>query len=330
MDKTKISRIALDIIRGRVPEEYELSTSENMIKALVHMNGGSNKINPKTFRPGNALFELVQEIIPAAIDEGIQDDSEMMRLVEYRNISSGDTNEFITEGKATFIVSDAAAGVRGVRRQRLDGGETVQVKTSVKAVRVYEGLNRLLSGRADFNTVINGVAASFVRQIKEDALKCLYGVSASTAGLNSTYVVTGTFDEDDLLELIEHVEAETGKTAHIVGTKTALRKITTATVSDEAKSDMYEIGYYGKFNGTDMIAVKQIHKAGTSTFALDNSKVFVVAGDERPIKVVNAGDGLLSERQAVDNADLTQEYVYIQETGTGAVFSDVIGVYTFE
>ena len=104
--------------------------------------------------------------------------------------------------------------------------------------------------------------------------------------------------------------------------------MTTAVVSDEAKSDLYNIGYYGKLAGTDMIAVKQVHKTGTDTFMLDNNKLYIIAGSEKPIKVVNEGEGLIVNGDPTDNSDLTQEYTYIQNWGVGVIFSSVMGIYT--
>ncbi len=321
--------IATDAIRGRGSKEFSTAERSDALRnAFVEMNGGSTKINPKNFYRGNALFELVQEIIPVIIDEGIKNDNTLMKLVEYRNIADGDEAEFDTQGKANFVVRDAAAGIMGVRRQRIEDGDSVPIKTTVHTVRVYDGLNRFLAGRVDFNTFVQGVADAFKKQIAEDAYACLNGITAATAGLNATYVQTGSFDEGKLIALIQHVEAATGKIATIYGTKAALRKVTTATVSTEAKSDMYNFGFYGRFNGTNMVEMKQAHKAGTDTFALDDTKLWIVASDEKPVKVVNEGDGILNTKEATENADLTQEYVYIQAYGTGVICGDKLGLYT--
>lgn len=246
-------------------------------------------------------------------------------------ISNHAREEFYIEGNSYFIVADAAAGIRGVRRQRIDNGEAITVKTSVKVVRVYEELNRLLAGKVSFEKFVENVAKSFKNMILNEAYKAISGMSQATVGLDSTYVVagTGSGDEDALLNLVQHVEAATGKEARIYGTKAALRKITTATVSDAAKKDMYDLGYYGRFNGTEMICLRQAHKPGTSVFALDDTKVFVIAGEDKPVKIVNEGEGLLYEGDAMANNDLTQEYVYGQAMGCGVACAEKMGIFTF-
>lgn len=327
MTHAEILTVAIDAVQGRTENFSAKQTSDDLRNAFIEMNGGSTKISPKTFHRGNPLFELVQELIPVVIEEGIKEETNpLFDLVDYRNTNEGDSQEFDVDCDANFVVASAANGIRDVRRQRIVGGESVKVNTEMKIVRVYENLGRLLAGRIDFNKFVDGVAKAFKNHIVEGAYDAINGLSASTQGLDGTYVLTGTYKEEDLIALIDHVEAATGKTAKIYGTRTALRKLTTAVQADSAKEDLYSIGYYGKFNGTDMICLKQAHKPGTSTFALNDNKVWVLASDDKPIKVVNEGDGLLINREATENADLTQEYVYGQGLGVAAICAAKLGV----
>lgn len=327
----EVLKIMIDAVKGVNMENYSKGeTSEAIRNALIEMNGGSKKLNLKNFYRGSQLYALVQELIPAIIDEGFKDEDTLFNLVEYRNIADGDEEEFYVEGNSYFLVADAAAGIRGVRRQRIDKSEAVTVKTSVKVVRIYEELNRLLAGKVSFDKFVENVAKSFKQKILADAYKAISEMSQTTVGLDANYVVagTGTGDEDALIELIQHVEAATGKEARIYGTKAALRKVSTAVVSDEAKRDLYEMGHYGRFNGTEMICMRQVHKAGSSVFALDDSKLYIIAGDDKPIKIVNEGEGLLYEGDATANNDLTQEYVYGQTFGVGVVCAEKMGIFT--
>lgn len=324
-----ILTVAIDAIRGNISEYSKGEQSVSLRNAFIELNGGSEKINPKTFRPGNALFDLVQEIIPVMIDEGFKtNENPLFNLVDYRNIAYGDENQFTTEAPANFYVATTAGGIQDVRRQRLVGGQSIKVDTEVKIIRVYENLGRLLAGRVDFNKFVEGVASSFEKYMAEMAYGVINAMSSSTPGLSATYVTSGTYDEATLLGIVEHVEAATGKTAVIIGTKSALRKINTTFTAPSALEDKYALGYYGKFNGTDCIALKQVHKAGTDTFVMSQNKIFVVASDDKPIKLVNEGEGLLVPHDATRNADLTQEYVYAQAMGCGAICAAPMGIYT--
>lgn len=329
MTNAEILSVAIDAVKGNYGAFSAKQTSDELRAALIDLNGGSTVISPKTFYKGTPLFELVQEILPVIVEEGIKEEGNpLFDLVEHRNIKEGDSQEFIIEGDANFVVASVANGIRDVRRQRIVGGDTVRVNTEMKIVRVYENLGRLLAGRIDFNAFIDGVAKAFKDHITEAAYAAIDGLSTSTYGLDDTYVLTGTYNEEDLLALIDHVEAATGKTAKIYGTRTALRKLAGATMCESAKEDLYNVGYYGKFNGTDMICLKQAHKKGTSAFALNENKIFVIAADDKPIKFVDSGDGLLIEKEATENADLTREYIYGQAMGVGVICAAKLGVCT--
>lgn len=321
---------AIRVVKGEVSGEFsKAQENEGMRNALIELNGGSTKISPKTFHRGTQLFALVEELIPTIIDEGLKDSDAIFQLVEYRNIAAGDEAEFYTEGEATFVVADIASGIRGIRRQRLSGGEKITVPTVFKGVRVYETLGRLLAGRITFDAFVSGVAKSFNQKILADAYAALSSITQDTAGLTDDYVYAGTYDEGKLIEMVEHVEAATGSVARIYGTKAALRKVTTAVTGDMTQTDMYNLGYYGKFNGTEMIALRQAHKPGTNEFVLNDSQVFVVAGDDKPVKVVNEGEGLMIDRDPTENNDLTQEYFYGQAVGVGVICANKMAVYTF-
>lgn len=322
-------KLALDTMQGRVSGEFSAhDKSESLREALIEANGGSTVLDFKTFHRGNKAYALIEELIPYIVEEGLQGDEFFFDMVDYRNMREGDAPEFVSEDRSEFIVAEVANGTQGIRRQRLGAGESVTLRTTPRAIKVYEELRRLMAGRVDFNTFVEKVGEAMTKELRTDIYNAFNGISASTSGLNDTYVISGTFDEDALLELIEHVEAKTGETAKIIGTKTALRKVKTAEVCDEAKSDMYNVGFYGKFYGTEMVALKQVHKVGSDEFMMDNSKLYIIASSEKPIKVVNEGEGLILMTDPTTHADLTQDYLYIQSWGIAVMFNSVMGIYT--
>jgi len=327
MDKDIIT-LALGAIKNKIPATYGNEGSDSLKEAFIAANGGSTKIDLKSFKKHPELFEIIEAIIPAIVVEGFQGDEFFTNLIDYRNVALGDEVDFWSEDNSLFVVSDAARGTQGIRRQRLNVGEKVNVSSTLKVIKVYEELNRLLAGKVDFNKFVERVGKSMISSVYNDAYTALSGITASTAGLNSTYVKSGTFAEDTLLGIIDHVEAATGKKAQIVGARSALRKVTSAVTSDEAKSDMYNIGYYGKFNGTDMIVAKQRHANSSDTFLLDTGKIWVIAGSDKPIKVVDAGEGLWYDGDPMTKADMTKEYLYGQDIGTGILVNEKMGLYT--
>ena len=166
----EIVRLAVDGYRGNV-EKYSVKQSQDALRqALIEANGGSTKLDYKAIRDGKCtgLFTLVEEILSRTVVEGLQGDEYFNALVDFRNIAEGDQNVFVVEDNTLFVVSEAADGTQGIRRQRLGGAKETSIPTSLKVVRIYEELNRVLSGRVDFNDFINRVAESFRQKLLND------------------------------------------------------------------------------------------------------------------------------------------------------------------
>lgn len=329
MELNELITLAVDMVKGRVDRAKfsEAQDSKELVAAIIDLNGGKTKISARDFRPGNPVFELVEELVPVIIDEGIKrSENPLFNLVEYRNIGYGDEAAFDVEGDGAFVVAEAAAGIRDVRRQKMVGGERVDIKPVMKAIRVYEDLGKLLAHGIDFVKFIDAVQRAFEEYISECAYEALSSITASTTGLSATYVKSGSITEANLLTLVEHVEAATGKPAMILGTKTALRKLgSSVSTSAELNSDLYNLGFYGRIAGVPCVAFRQAHKAGTETFVFDDDALWIISGDSKPIKVVNGGEGYMSEREATSNADLTKEYAYFQPIGVGVVVNEKFG-----
>ena len=169
-DMNEIVRVAIDAYHG-TPTKYSVSESMDTLRqALVAANNGSTTLNYKDIRDGKCvgLFTLVEEILTRTIVEGFQGDEYFNSLVDFRNIALGDKNIFKVEDSDLFVVSDAADGTQGIRRQRLGGISETSIPTSFKVVRIYEELNRVLSGQVDFNYFINKVAESFRKKLLDD------------------------------------------------------------------------------------------------------------------------------------------------------------------
>lgn len=336
MNNADIVKLAVDSYKGSV-EKYSVGQAQDVLRqALIEANNGQTSLNYKDIRDGKcgALFTIIEEILSATVAEGLQGDEFFMSLVDFRNLALGDTNEFVVQDSNLFVIAEAADGTQGIRRQRLGDRTVKSIPTTLKVVRIYEELNRVLAGRVDFNYFIGRVAESFRRKILDDIYALWSNVSQAELG-GAVFNVSGSYSETDLLTLIAHVEAAAGgKPATIIGTKTALRNLAPSIQSDGYKEDLYNLGYCGKFYGTPVVATPQRHKIGSTEFVLDDTMITIVAGDDKPIKFVYEGDPLVIMGDPLDNADLTVEYFYAQKTGIGIVLAGNrncgIGRYTIE
>lgn len=332
-NRDKIVELATGMITGTCPEEFSdtRTNSKALRDMFIEANGGSNKLSYKNFYKGSACFDIIQEIIPIIVHEGFTGNEFWTNLVEYRNIALGDDLEFITEDKTDFIVSDLSYGTAGIRRQRLGKSESYTIQTRLKGIKIYDEFKRFLAGRVDFDKFVQKVAKAMLDRLNEDIYNAFVGVTASTRGLSSKYVITGTNDEEEVLELAEHVSAANdGAKVVILGTKKAL-SLSSANLSDQAKTDLYNLGYYGNFFGHECVFMPQRHKAGTDEFMFDDKKLYIIpVGMDKPIKVVNMGVGYIFD-ETVGNpttGDFTNNYTYAQDYGVGLAFNAKMGFYT--
>lgn len=319
-----IVKLAVDAYRGKV-EKYSVAQSQDTLRqALIEANNGKTFLDYRDIRDGkcNGLFTLVEQMLSNTVVEGLQGDEYFNALVDFRNVAEGDSPVFVVEDNNLFVVSEAADGTQGIRRQRLGGATESTIPTSLKVVRIYEELNRVLSGRVDFNTFINKVAESFRQKLLNDIYTLWSGATAAQMGGTTYFPAAGSYDEDALLDLISHVEAAAGgKQATIIGTKKALRMLKESIVSDGAKDELHNMGYYGKFYGTPVVAVPQRHKVGTTDFVMDDNIITIIAGDDKPLKVVYEGNPIVLMGDPTKNADFTQEYLYAEKYGMGIVLA---------
>ena len=286
-----VIKLAVDAYKGNV-EKYSVGQSQEVLRqALIEANGGSTVLDYKRIRDGkcSGLFSLVEEILSRTVVDGLSESDFFNAFVDFRNVAEGDQNVFLVEDSNLFVIAEAADGTQGIRRQRLSGVTEAAIPTSLKVVRIYEELNRVLAGRVDFNTFINKVAQSFTQKMLNDIYTLWGSASVAQLGGITYFPEAGEYDEDELLDLISHVEAAAGgKTATIIGTKKALRNLKESIQSETAKDELHAMGYYGTFFGTPVIAIPQRHKTGTDEFIMDDNILTIIAGDDRPIKVKNA------------------------------------------
>lgn len=324
-DINDVVKLGIDAYHGNV-EKYSVSEANDVLRqALIEANNGSTVLNYKNIRDGKCvgLFSIIEEILSHTVVEGLQEnDYFFQNLVEFRNLALGDQNLFITYDDTAFVVADVAEGTQGIRRQRLTGSSEFSVPTQLKAVRIYEELNRILAGRVDFNDMIRKVADAFRQQLLNDTYGLWAAATSDDFGGTTYFPAAGTYDEDALLELIAHTEAAAnGTSATILCTKKAARKLAPSIQSIDANNDMYHNGYYGSFYGTPVVLMPQRHKIGTTEFLFPDNQLTIVAGQDRPIKVVYEGDSTIIMDTPTTNGDLTQNYLYMERYGVSLLMA---------
>jgi hypothetical protein len=319
-------KLCIDAYRG-VPTAFaEGNPTDVIVNKIKEANNGSTTIDYKAIRDGKCpeLFAVIEELIDVALDVTALDNSPLADMIETKNGEWGDKPEFLVSDNSLLTVDVVANGTQGIRRQRLIGGQKVTLTPVNKAIKIYEELILILSGRIDWVEFVNRVAKSFEREFYASVAAQLNNLSTA----RFTVTASGSPSETGLLNLIEKVEAATGKTAYVLGTRTALRNFPMSQIGETVKDDYYAVGFSQRFNGTPCIRLKNSLDAA-GNFVLSDTRVYVLAGDDKIIKHYIEGEPIVIARDAADNADLTQEYTVIRREGTAVVVSDTMGVYDF-
>lgn len=329
-----IVRLAVDAYHGSTAKYSVAESLDTLRQALIEANDGKTFLDYKAMRDGKCvgLFTIVEEILSRTIVEGLQGDEYFNSLVDFRNVALGDRNEFTVVDSNLFEVAEAADGTQGIRRQRLSGQSSTHINTSLKIVRIYEELNRVLSGQVDFNKFIQKVSESFRQRMLNDVYTLWTGATADDFGGTTFFPAAGSYNEDALLDLISHVEASAGgKSATIIGSKKAVRKLAPSIQGADSQGDIYNLGYYGKFFGTPVVVTPQRHKVGSTDFVFKDNVLTIIAGEEKPIKCVYEGQSTILFKDPADNKDFTQEYLYAEKYGMGIILAgDHAGIGRYE
>ena len=324
-DINDLIKVAVDGYTNRV-EHYSVNQSQALLHdALVKANNGKSYLDIRDIRDGKCtgLFALVEELISHTVIEGLQQNDFFTTLVEFRNVAEGDKNLFLVENDDNlFYVAEVARGTQGIRRQRLGGVTEYTVPVTSWAIKIYEELSRVLSGRCDFNYMIGQVAKSVAQHLLEQTYALWSKATSADFGGTQYFPVAGAFDEDALLEVVAHVEsAASGAPATILGTKKSLRKLKNSIDSIDQNNDIYHNGYVGTFYGTPVVAQPQRHKVGSTDFVFPDNQLTIIAGSDKPIKVVYEGNPLVIAGTPTQNADLTYEYLYIDRYGLALIMA---------
>lgn len=331
--RVELVKLGIDRFHGTIPANFSAKKAQDTFyEGLVAANNGSTKITLKGAIRGehNELFKIIEDILDVTVNEGLSENDFFSRFVETRNLDDGDSEKFWIPDNNYYYISDMARGNMSLNRQRALGGRYESVETIMHGAKIWERAERIMAGRVDFNQMIADLQKSVIKKKLDDAYNVFMNIP-KVAG--DTYrPVAGTYDEDALLEMIEHLETETGQAVTIMGRKSALRKLkvsTPADQSEQAKNDLYTMGYYGNFYGTECMALKNIHQTGTRDFLVPDKTIYLIAGDVKPVKHVVEGGTMIVPRSAIENADLSEEYFLGVNYGMKSIITDQFGVYSF-
>ena len=316
----ELRQLAIDVYNGIDVKFENGETGDDMIRnALNKAFGGISLNDGKAVRNaiayGKVDFEIINELIDVAIDLSANDNSEIWNFVDFKSAALGDKNKFTVEGNDLLHVDVITHGTQGVRRQRMLSRE-LTVETTTKAIKIYEEMVRLAAGRLNWAKFVEKVGKSFDND-RFNAVAAAFG-NIPASGDYSKGSVGTAFNESSMIDLLTTVEND-GNTPKIFGSLQALRNLSMAMAGDEVRSDYYNFGYMGKFNGYDTFRI--------SGKNVPTDKLFVIGAEDKFIKMFDEGDTLTIPHNFTETADKTQELQVERTYGVEVVMANKVGVY---
>lgn len=326
---TDLQRLALDVYKGKSVMFNDVAGEDAIRNAINTAVGG--EFNYKNFRENKyRVFSIVEELLDVSL--GVVITNQFDSLAEVKNVAIGERPAFRVEDPSLFRISRIAGGTNDLRRQKILNGR-FEVDTDYFGAKIYAELEQFQAGMVDFTKMVNRLSLSFAHDLGTQIYKA---IANSYSALNAIYGVTGTYNEDKLFDIIEHIEAKSGKKAVVMGTRKALRKVSKDLVggnfgSEDMKNKLNAVGHIGNVGGTDLVLLPQAHKVGTDEFFVDDNMLLILPASEKLVKVVVEGEATMIETaDAGARNDQQMEYLIQKKMGVGIMQSAIYGMYKLQ
>lgn len=315
----------------------------NVLFSILHLEKNHTKRDlRRAMRDhGREFYDVIEEVIDFKVTKGFEESEFFNEFVDYRNLARGDRQEFWADKDTLLAVTKVSGNHHDVSLQRLPEGAPITVPTSVYMCGVGADIDRLLTGIEDFQKLIDAVAESYVQKIQNDIYaEAMKATSVPTALKGSGDLVKATFDQ-----IIEDVSAANGNASvKIIGTRTALAKITALADVDwatpEMKQDVSRFGRLGTYEGATLVEIPQrfapdvdfgVQQANLARL-INNKTILIVAGDDKWVKFVDVGETEIYEvtekGKGSGRIDDIREYTAQREMGIATQLGAYHGMWT--
>ena len=324
IQESSLSILSSDVYDGRIRlENYSVKDGEDVIKKAIKEACGG-EWDYYSFKDNQyKVFKVMAEVLSIATNKLVGNTFDP--FIELHDTALGDTTEFIIEDNQLFEVGIIASGVNDLSRQKIYN-KKLNLSIFELGVKVYEELDRFMSGRLNWKQVIDKVATSM--QIKIGEL-CYKAIMDTYNVANHNLMTAGTFSEDKLSDLISSVEIETNQPCVIYGTKKALSKIKGAYegMSEDMKTEVNKIGYLKNFYGTPCIELPQCYKSGKKEMLIEDNCLIIVPNGEKIVKLVLEGEPFIAETtDGIKRNDRQIEYLFTRKLGLAVLKANVYGI----
>ena len=327
--------LALDLARNDYSahidnEKVTKKDLENYLRNTINKDILQGKTLYQAFRRNNlVMFEIIEELVNVAIGENILESPFINSFVEVKNRRLGDKSAFYSEG-GLLSVATFAGNHWDTNRQAIDLGSEVTLPKEWIYIHVYDDLERFLLGITPIEKLMDKVYLSINKYIQDRLYAQFQNVASA---IPAEFSANGN-SEAAVGTLCDKVRAAGGyDSLTIAGTKSALRKLAGivpdkmfASSQKEAKA---ATGSIGEWEGNKLMVIPQTLQSGTFNLALNDSQLFILGGETKPIKLEFIGDTRSDmDTTGKKNNDMTIDFQVQTLMGIGLLLPQFTGIFT--
>lgn len=336
LEEMKVYDLTLDLARGNFSlhvdkDKVGRKDLENYLRDTINKDILKGASLFQAYRRNNlVMFEIMEEIVNVTISEDVLNSPFIEAFVEIKNRLLGDKTAFYHEG-GLLSVASFAGNHWDTNRQAIDLGEEFTLPKEWIYIHVYDELERFLLNITSLERLTDKVYKSINKYI-QDRLYVQFQNVASVVPMD--FVRSGN-SEDAIGELCDLVQAAGGyNSLTIAGTKGALRKlagiIPDKMFANSQKEAKAQTGSIGDWEGNNLMIIPQTLKSGTFELALNDSQLFIMGGDVKPIKLEFIGDTRTDmDTTGKKNNDMTIDIQIQTLMAIGMVLPPYFGMFNF-
>ena len=323
----EVKDMALNLYRGRTANFDAESANEAIKNIILEAGGCADGWDMYKFQENKyKVFRIMKEILTPVVAENVV--ARYESWVDIADIALGDTVQFEIMNQDLFEIGYVADGTSELRRQELVNGKLAMTQFQLGA-KLYTEFDDFRRGRVDFAEWIDRLGKSFEAKIGQIIVNA---VEKAYDDLKAPFKVEGSLVEEDIMELVQKVEAKSGKQAVIYGTKSALAGLrkSSQVLAEIDKEAISRKGYIETFLGTRLVEIPQVLDR-KDAFMLNDKMLFVIPEGTKIVKLLFEGDvDVVEVNNPATRMDMQFEYMFMRRLQLGVVKASVYGVYKIQ
>ena len=281
----------------------------------------------------NEIFTIIENVLTTNLPRAWENSPFYDQFVEVKNGALGDTNEYVIDQDGILVASRFSGNHWDVDRQKLQGKRSFSVPTEWIYIHVYDELERFLNGATSLPEMMTKLQNGFQNEIDARVYTSFNGIGTY---LPEAFKETGAYVRETMMDLIQRVQIASQSNVILAGTKTALAAIAEGIdskwISNAQQEEMATKGALLNLTGLGVTAMEipQVFVRGSYDFKIDNSSIYVMPNNTKPIKLFYEGQTRALDYNENNTHDQTVGTIAETKLGSAVIMPSLFGKYTVE